>query len=187
MCIWLLRSSPPKRPRGRGARLASFAGLLPPSNLRVGARHRARAARSVPCLRASSRPDGDHRASRRRLVWRCGLQSAFRLISPPAALGAAKKTPIPSPLCSRGPRAGARRDLLRLSPCLELRPAFQMKMWRISVILSVIPCSFSWRYTRQMSPRRVPRQVPAAFFCSGTRGRGTLAESRGTDTHPAGV
>ena len=121
------------------------------------------------------------------LVWRCGLQSAFRLISPPAALGAAKKTPIPSPLCSRGPRAGARRDLLRLSPCLELRPAFQMKMWRISVILSVIPCSFSWRYTRQMSPRRVPRQVPAAFFCSGTAGAGRSRRAGETDTHPAGV
>ena len=49
--------------RGRGARLALFAGI-PPSNVRVGARRRARAAKSVPCPRASPRPRGDRRAWR---------------------------------------------------------------------------------------------------------------------------
>ena len=51
--------------RGRGARLPRFAGIsqLP---LWSGARYRARAARSVPRLRASSLPRGDGRAWRPR-------------------------------------------------------------------------------------------------------------------------
>merc|ERR1719399_2494356 len=50
--------------RGRGARLARLAGLSQ-SPLWSGARRQTRAAQSVPRLRASSRPRGDLRVSRR--------------------------------------------------------------------------------------------------------------------------
>ena len=78
---------------------------------------------------------------------------------------------------------------LRRSPRRSAPPQFLFfdSKCVICLIWCVIPCSFPWRYTRQTCLRRAPRRIPAASFGSGTRGRGTLAESRGTDTHPAGV
>ena len=56
----------------------------------------------------------------------------------------------------------------KLSNCV----CFQLKMRRFSVIWSVIPCSFSWRYTTQTSPRRIPDRYRQLSFVSAPAGVG---------------
>ena len=74
----------------------------------------------------------------------CSL--AFSAYMPPARRGAAPESPRAIALCMRRPRAGARRDLWRLSTRSLAYFSRKLRHTKSSSTLTFIPRQFPWRY-----------------------------------------
>ena len=135
---------------------------------------------------APSRSLGPGRAPLR-LVWRCGLQSCFFGLY---ATGAARRgAGIAARYRFMYEKTTRRRAARSVAFIDSLTGVFfeETTAYEVELDADFYSTPIPLAILRQTSPRRVPRQVPAVFFCSSTRGRGTLAESKRTDTHPACV